>query len=138
MKHPAPRLGRDAEPHWRAAREGRLALPWCPVCASFAWPPRGHCPRGCGAMTWRDCAGTGRIHSYSVVERAVNPEMEDAVPYAVAIVELDEGPRLLSNIVECEGAALRCGQRVRARFEASDDPELWVPVFAPAGEGERA
>jgi len=134
MRHAAPRPGREADPHWQAAREGRLALPFCPSCESYAWPPRMTCARGCGAMTWRDCAGTGRVHSFSVVHRAVNPEMADAVPYVVAFVALDEGPRLMTNLVDCDPAAVRCGQRVTARFEASADPDLWVPVFVPIEE----
>lgn len=135
MKHPAPRTGRDASPLWQFARERRLSVPRCPKCHSFQWPPRSRCPKCLADTVWQDVSGRGEIVSFSVVHRAVNPDLADEVPYTVAIVELDEGVRLLTNIVCDDPDRLRCGRRVEVRFEATADPEMWVPVFSPVREG---
>ncbi len=135
MKHPAPRPGRDATQFWLHARQSRLAIPHCPHCGTYEWPPRARCSKCGGEAEWREVSGRGRIFSYSVVERAVNPDMADEVPYAVAIVELDEGVRLLSNIVDCNPDGLSCGQEVAVRFEPTADPDMWAPVFAPIRKG---
>ena len=138
MKHPAPRPDSACAFHFEAAKDGRLMLPFCRACAKYHWPPRARCPRcggGAGFETgagWREAKGTGTIASYSVVVRAVNPELKDDAPYVIAFVELDEGVRLFTNIVDAGPGELRCGLRVQCRFEASTDPQLWVPVFAPA------
>jgi uncharacterized OB-fold protein len=132
MKHPAPRPGTEAAPYWQGAREGRLRVPYCPSCATFAWPPRRHCTK-CGAnLDWRDARGSGSIAAWSVVRRAANPDLKHDVPYIVALIDLDEGVRLFGNIVDAAPADVRAGRRVRCRFAPSADPEIWVPVFAIA------
>jgi uncharacterized OB-fold protein len=131
MIRSAPRLGREATPHWKAAREGRFVLPYCASCDRYEWPPRANCGRCTRVFGWRECAGTGAVVTYSVVHRAVTPEWKTEVPYVVAMIELDEGVRLLSNIVDCEPNTLRCGLRVRCRFVETTDPELGLVVFFP-------
>lgn len=133
MKHPAPRANATAAFHFEAAKDGRLMLPFCASCAKFHWPLQARCPH-CHAEaepSWHQASGAGRIASYCEVTRAVNPELMDDAPYVVAFIDLDEGVRLFSNIVDAKAAQLTCGQRVQVRFEASMDPKLWVPVFAP-------
>jgi uncharacterized OB-fold protein len=129
MKHPTPNARGTSAAHCQAAGEGRLAVPYCGSCARFHWPPRAACPHCGGALTWRDASGTGKLVSWSVVHRAVHPELKDAAPYIVAFVELDEGPRLFTNVVGTPPEALRVGQRVRCRFEPALDPLIHVPVF---------
>ena len=119
--------------HWKAAAEERLALPYCTACARFHWPARAACPHCGGDTTWRDGGGRGTLASWSVVRRAVNPELKDAAPYVVAFVELDEGVRLFTNIVDAQLDVLRAGLRVRCRFEAALDPAIRVPVFVVEG-----
>jgi uncharacterized OB-fold protein len=131
MKHPAPRAGSSSAFHFEAARDGRLMLPWCETCNSHHWPARAHCPTCDEAAGWRQAHGKGRLVSYSVVVRAVNPELKEDAPYVIGFVELDEGVRLFTNIVDVRPEDLRCGMRVQCRFEPSLDPQLWVPVFAP-------
>ena len=130
MKHPTPNPGGTSAEFWKAAGEDRLALPYCTACAAYQWPVRAGCAR-CGApLAWRDASGRGTLVTWSIVNRAVNPDLKDAAPYVVAFVELDEGVRLFTNIVDAEPAALRAGLRVRARFEAALDEATRVPVFA--------
>lgn len=133
MKHPAPNPGGTSAAHWQAAGEERLALPYCASCARFHWPVRAVCPHCGAAPTWRDAGGGGRIASWSIVRRAVNPELKDAAPYVVAFVDLDEGVRLFTNIVDAQPEALRAGLRVRCRFEAALDSAIRVPVFVIEG-----
>ena len=134
MIRSAPRLGREATPHWKAAREGRLVLPYCTACDRYEWPPRASCAYCGGVSAWRECAGTGTVATYSIVHRAVTPEWKSEVPYVVAMIELDEGVRLLSNIVDCTLDALCCGLRVRCRFVETTDPELGLVLFVPDAE----
>ena len=87
---------------------------------------------------WRECAGTGTLVTYSVVHRAVTPEWKSEVPYVLAFIELDEGVRLLSNIVDCKLDALCCGLRVRCRFVETTDPELGLVLFVPDASPQAA
>jgi uncharacterized OB-fold protein len=134
MIRSAPRKGREATPHWRAARGGRLLMPLCPACDHWCWPPAAACPVCQGPIEWRECSGHGRLLTFSVVRRAVQPEWQDEVPYAVGFVQLDEGCRLLSNILGADPAELACGMRLRCEFVETSDPELGLPVFRPAAE----
>jgi len=119
----APTPNPETAPFWAAAAEGRLALRWCRDCARHHYYPRSICPLCLGEQTeWRTASGGGRIHAWSVMRRA-------PVPYAVAYVELDEGPLMLTNIVNCDLDALRVGQRVRLTFEPFAGGAL--PVFEP-------
>lgn len=124
MIRSAPRNGREATPHWKAARAGVLLLPFCKTTGRSAWPPT-----SADTLEWRECEGRGRIVAFSVVRRPVQPEWEDAVPYIVAMVELDVGVRMLSNVVDCVPETLRIGARVRVDFVETTDPELGLPVF---------
>ena len=71
--------------------------------------------------------------AWSVVRRAVDPALKDDVPYVVAMVALEEGVRLFTNIVGIHADSIRAGMRVRCRFEPTTDERAWVPVFGPEG-----
>ncbi|MPZ46996.1 MAG: hypothetical protein GEV05_27255 [Betaproteobacteria bacterium] len=144
MKHPTPNPTGTSAPHWQAAgdarlvrpdarlalRDARLALPYCESCRRFHWPARARCPQCRGQSTWRDASGLGRIATFSIVRRAVNPELAEDAPYAIAFVDLDEGVRLFTNIVDAQPDMLKIGMRVRCKFEAALDATVQVPVFA--------
>lgn len=129
MIYSAPRNGREATPHWKAAHEGRLLLPFCEANGHFAWPPGKHCPTCGSPLAWRESKGEGKIVTFSIVRRAVQPEWKDKGPYVVAMVALDDGGRLITNIVDCDPDAVRCGARVVCTFVQTTDPELGLPVF---------
>jgi len=120
VKHPAPNPAGTSGTHWQAAREGRLALPWCASCARYHWPVRAACPHCGGVPVWRDASGTGTIAAWSIVRRAVNPELADATPYVIAFVELDEGVRIFTNIVDCDLDSVKVGQKVKVVFKPSE------------------
>ena len=119
------------EPYWRAAAENRFVLPRCEDCGRRHFYPRPACPHCRSArITWVEASGRGSVYSYSVVHRAPSAAFADAVPYVIAVVAADDGPHLLSRIVEIEPAAVRIGIRVRVRFDLLDDGAA-LPVFAP-------
>ena len=117
---PMPDDSAASAPFWDATRTPRLVIQRCDDCAAFVWYPRAVCPRCLsGELTWTEAAGAGIVYSVSVHYRSPAPELADAVPYAVALIDLDEGPRMLSNIVQCDPEAIRIGDRVRA---------AWLPL----------
>lgn len=83
------------------------------------------------ALEFVDAAGTGTVYTYTVIRRSQHPAFAARVPYVLAFVDLDEGVRIVTNIVDCEPGAVHIGQRVRARFEAADGGQP-VVLFTPA------
>jgi hypothetical protein len=110
-------------PFWAGLADGRLRLPRCDDCGSVIWYPRPLCPHCHGPRaTWFDASGRGTVYSFTVVRRG-SGVYADAAPYVVAYVELDEGPRVLTNIVGGEAGGLHVGAPVEA-------------VLAPVADGE--
>lgn len=109
---PVPPINPETRDFWDATRQGRLLLPRCDACATVFWYPRGACPEcGSASLSWLAASGGGSIYSFSVTYRGQG-EYEAAGPYVLAYVELEEGPRMLTNIVECDPEALSVGQAV--------------------------
>jgi uncharacterized OB-fold protein len=120
------------EPFWRATRERRLDLPWCTSCDRAIWYPRPTCPDCLGtAIEWRTASGDGTVHAVSVQHRPAHPKLADRVPYAVALVELPEGVRMMSEVVDCPPDDVVIGLPVRVTWEPMSDGRN-LPLFAPA------
>jgi uncharacterized OB-fold protein len=128
-RKPVPRPSSESTPFWDGAKAHRLMLPRCNSCGRFWFPPSQRC-RHCLAadFVWQQAAGLGRIYSFVVYHRVYHPAFEGEVPYVVAIVELDEGPRLLTNIVGTAPEDVRCDARVRVIFEDAGG-EAIIPKF---------
>jgi uncharacterized OB-fold protein len=126
---PVPRPSSESAAFWEGAKAHRLMLPRCNVCGRFWFPPSQRC-RHCLAadFAWVQAAGTGRIYSFVVYTRVYHPAFESWVPYVVALVELDEGLRLLTNIVGVAPEDVRCDARVRVTFEERDG--MTLPMFS--------
>ena len=120
---PAPPITPESAPFFAAAGEGRFVIGHCPGCGKPHWYPRATCPFCAAAATLRPASGRGVIHSFSVMRRV-------APPYAIAYVTLDEGPTMMTNLVDCDFDALRIGQRVRLAFRAAEGGAM-VPCFRP-------
>lgn len=107
-------------PFWEAASQSKLTVCRCGQCGRFRMPPTPFCPN-CRSqdVDWTDIPGTGTLYTYTVVERAIMPELEDCIPYVPAVVELDSAPgiRLITNIVESPIEAIVAGARVRVLFD---------------------
>ncbi len=122
---PAAQPSPDTKPFWEAAAKGTLLIKTCRACGESHYYPRPLCPFcGSDATEWRTAAGTGVLYSYSVMRRA-------DVPYAIAYVTLDEGPTMMTNLVDCDFDRLKIGQRVRVVFTPTDGGAP-VPTFTPA------
>lgn len=128
----APTVTLETAPFWDAAKDGRLVLPRCDVCATVIWYPRQFCPE-CGGhdVSWFDATGTGTVYSFSVVRKGQGP-FRDAAPYVLAYVELDEGPRMMTNVVGCDPADVHVGQRVEVTFAPTENGPA-LPRFRPVG-----
>jgi len=129
---PVPTPSPETEPFWAAAREDRLVIPRCDGCG-FAWfPPTQACPSCASArFSWANASGRGTVFSFVVFHRVYRRAFKDKVPYVVAIIALEEGPRLVSNIVGIAPEMVRCDMSVRVVFDRRRDG-LRVPQFAPA------
>ncbi|WP_404301170.1 Zn-ribbon domain-containing OB-fold protein [Alicycliphilus denitrificans] len=127
---PLPQPTDLTRPYWQAAAQGELHMQHCGACGQWQFYPRPFCIH-CEAETlqWRAVSGLGRIYTYTINHRAPNAFMKLRLPYVVAIVELDEGPRLMANI-QGEGALdAAIGRRVKVLFEPVSE-ELALPQFA--------
>ncbi|WP_269505651.1 Zn-ribbon domain-containing OB-fold protein [Burkholderia sp. IMCC1007] len=122
---PAPRVLPEAMPFWEAAKDGRLLVKRCVDCGETHYYPRDICPHCLSASTeWIESQGLGTVYSFSTMGK------EDA-RYTLAYVSLDEGVTMLTNLVDCNPAALSIGQRVKVAFKPSEGGYP-VPMFAPA------
>ena len=121
---PSPIPDASTRAFWDAAREGRLLLGRNTATGAVHYPPRPVCPfDDAGEVELVAAAGTGTVYAFSV--------MRAAVPYVIAYVELTEGPRIMTNVVGCDPAAVRIGGAVRLTFVASEDGQP-IPMFTPA------
>lgn len=128
---PVPVVQPWARPFWEAAREKRLVLQCCNACGRTIHYPRVACPH-CGTedLGWREASGRGAIYSYTVVESNAPSAFIADMPYVVAVIRLEEGVQMLSNIVECDPATLQCDQPVEVVFEVLSE-EFTLPKFRP-------
>jgi uncharacterized OB-fold protein len=117
--------------YFEAAENGKLALPVCTACRLPSWPPRKRCPACGAAMDWATASGRGAVHTFTIVRQNPEPYFAERVPYAVAMIDLDEGPRVMGNVIGCDVEALRVGMRVVVTFVDAGQG-LMLPMFAPA------
>jgi uncharacterized protein len=128
---PLPDTRNAGGKYWQTAAEGALLLPKCLQCGKAFWHPRPRCPH-CGSanVDWIKSAGRGSIHTFTVVRQSGDPFFKGKLPYSVAMVELDEGPRMMSNIVQCAPDELAIGMRVAVTFEPAAEG-IAIPLFRP-------
>ena len=131
---PAPVVLPEVKSFWDATAEGRLLLPRCDDCQTVIWYPRPFCP-ACGSLrvTWFEASGRGTVYSYTVNRRGTAdlPEYRQAGTYVLAYVELEEGPRVMTNIVDCDPESVRIGQPVSIVFHETSQGTA-LPRFRPA------
>jgi len=128
-QRPLPRATEATEGYWRAAAEGRLVVQTCRACGHRQFYPRTLCLR-CESdqVDWADVSGFGAVYTFTINHRAPNAFMKARLPYAVAIIELDEGVRLMANILNTAPERIAIGKRVRVVFEKASD-EVTLPQF---------
>jgi uncharacterized protein len=130
-KKPAPRPSPESAHYWQAARAHRLELPRCNACGKLWFPPSQSCPHCLAAdFAWTPVSGVGKVFSFVTYHRVYHPGFAQDVPYVVALVELAEGPRLLTNIVGIPPEAVACDMPVKVVFDDCEEG-VSVPKFTP-------
>lgn len=127
-----PPLDRDLSTFWDGTREQQLLIPTCRSCGKPFWYPRPTCPHCLSTdIDWKASSGAGEVAAVSVMHRPANPLMADKVPYAVVLVDLDDGVRVMSNATGVDANDVTVGMRVALTWEPlTDGRNLWL--FAPA------
>jgi uncharacterized protein len=97
-----PQPDHASEHYWRSAADGTLVLQRCTSCHQFQFYPRSLCAQCAGATEWVEATGRGTLYTYTVIRQNRSAAFSSLSPYTVGIVELDEGVRMMSNIVECD------------------------------------
>lgn len=130
---PLPNVTPESEDFWAAAAEERLLLTECADCGLVFHYPRAVCP-DCFSedVDWRESEGTGEIYSFAV-GRSLSGWPDEALPELVAYVQLDEGPRVLTN-VHADPDEVAIGDRVAVEFVETEEPDIGIPVFEPVAD----
>ena len=122
----------STRPFWDAARDGRFLIKRCRACGRAHYYPRPFCPH-CWSddVAWEEASGRASLYTWSVVHQNDLPPWPDRVPYVAAVVDLEEGPRAMTNVVDCDFESLRVDMPLQVAFRAADD-DVTLPVFRPA------
>jgi uncharacterized OB-fold protein len=127
IEKPLPRPTEDSAPFWEAAHKGELRMQRCGDCGHIRFPPALLCARCLSERTeWVALSGRGTVFSWIVVHQSQHPAFNTDVPYNVAIIELEEGPRLHTNIVDCANDRVYIGMPVEVTFERVNDDTALV------------
>ena len=121
-----------SRPFWDATARGEFLIQRCRRCEAAVFYARYNCTE-CGSpdLDWTPAAGTGTVYTFTVARRPTHPAFADRVPYVIAVVELDEGPHVTTNIVGCSPEEVRIGMPVEVTFEEPVD-QIALPLFRPA------
>jgi len=127
-----PTVDDDTRPFWDAAREGRFLIARCRACGTAHHYPRPFCP-SCWSddVAWEQASGRATLYTYSTVFVNDLSPFAQRLPYIAAVVDLEEGPRVMTNLVDCTPDELRVGMAVEVDYRALT-PDITAPVFRPA------
>ena len=126
---PMPMPTAISAPFWNGLKEGRLTIPHCTSCGHWIFFPRRHCDK-CWSqdLEWKEVKGAGTLYTYTLTRVPTLPDFADEMPQKLAVVELDEGARMMTNIVTDDVEAVRIGQRVTVQYDDVTD-EVTLPKF---------
>ena len=131
MSFPLPEPTPISQPYWDGLKQGRLTFQRCRKCAHAWLPARAECPNCLAAeWDWTEATGKGRVVSWVIYHHAYHEAFKAKLPYNVALVELDEGPRLMTNIIDVQPESVFVGQRVAVVFTPTEDGTA-LPRFRP-------
>lgn len=132
MPRPLPRINKDSEPYWRSAKEHSLKLQRCSACGRFRFYPARACT-WCHALDfdWQPISGKGEVATFSIVYRGPGSPFTDLLPLVVAMITLEEGPVMMSNVVGCPVDEVHIGMPVTISYEDVNE-QVTLPVFVPA------
>lgn len=129
----------EAKPYWDGLKDGKLMLPRCGDCGHTFFYPRVLCPRcQSRSIQWIRASGKGRLHAFGIAHQAFNRAFKVPAPYVLAMIELEEGPRMNSNLINVtpDPTAVRCDMPVEVVFHRMTD-EVTIPLFQPARPEDR-
>lgn len=133
-KKPLPRGANPphTKPFWEAAKNHQLVLPRCTKCSRYHFYPREECPHCFSKeLEWVPASGKARLYSYTIIRQPINPSFADDVPYPFAMVQMDEGVRMISNIVGIGVDQLKVDMPLQVHFE-DVTPEWTIVKWKPA------
>ena len=127
---PVPRPSAWSAPFWEAARQGRLTIQVCNTCETRIMYPKKFCPQCMSEdLGWIDSLGDGEVYTFTVQVHGAPTGFADSAPYVLAVIRLDEGVQLLSNVVGEGALTVSCGDRVSVDFMPMSDSDVVLPVF---------
>jgi uncharacterized OB-fold protein len=133
LEKPLPLATPTSRPFWEGLRRGEVRLQHCRACESWIFYPRSNCPECLSReLEWKTVAGTGRLHTYTIARTPTAAFFADDVPQKLAIIELDEGVRLNSTLVDIAEDDIEIGMRVRPVFEPTEGGESVLLRYGPA------
>jgi uncharacterized OB-fold protein len=129
---PEPRITPETEHFWEATEDEKLLLRCCEDCGEYHHYPRSRCPFCFSdGVEWHEASGDGEVYTYTVTHQNASP-YDEATPYVLAYVELEEGPRVMTNVVGVEPDEVHVGQKVTVVFNETDgDENISLPRFVP-------
>jgi len=129
---PLPVKTAENAPYWDSAKAHALALPRCCACETWRYPPTPYCPKCLSDQTdWQEVSGRGTVYSFIIVHQRYDPSFAEDLPYNVTVVALEEGPRLVSNVVDVHNQDLRVGMPLTLTYDDITE-EFTLPKFRPA------
>ncbi len=131
---PLPQVTSLTQPYWDATAQKRLVIQRCTKCGEYVWCPRPACTE-CGSeqLEWAAASGRGTVFSFTIIRQVIGrgaAAFEKEIPYIVAWIDLEEGPRLCSNVVECSLERITIGMPVEVIFDQASS-EIVLPKFRP-------
>jgi uncharacterized protein len=129
---PLPQIDEESRPFWEALQRHELYIQKCRDCGELRYYPRAICPGCLSERTeWMPSRGRGKVYTFSVTHQNPSPGFREALPYVLAYVELDEGVKMLTNLVDCQPDAVKIGMPVEVVYE-DVTPEVTLAKFRPA------
>ena len=131
MRFDLPTPDLETQPYWDAAKEGKLLIKRCSACGRAHFYPRPFCPH-CWSddVAWEEASGRATLYTFTIVRRNDLPPFPDRVPYVAAVVDLEEGTRMMTNVEGCDPDEVVIGMDLTVAFREEDD--FAIPVFRKA------
>ncbi len=129
----------EAKPYWDGLKERKLLLPRCADCGHTFFYPRVLCPRcHSRAIQWIQASGRGRLYAFGIAHQSFNRAFKVPPPYVLAMIELEEGPRMVSNLIniEADPSVVKCDMPLEVVFHRMTE-EVTIPLFQPARAADR-
>jgi uncharacterized protein len=127
---PLPRPDHVSATYWAAAAEGKVLYQECPACGHRQFYPRAMCTACAAEPEWREASGRGTVHTFTIIRQNWANPFREELPYVVAMVELDEGVKMMTNITDCEIDDVHVGMAVEAYTVRVDDA-VGIPFWRP-------